>query len=131
MAQTLAAQGFEGLFKKSGFPLFLAFLETAVDQAILKMPKDFEIKGFLEAHLTEVKSMLVAEYDEEMVREMFKNEGRAQGLAQGEANRVAKERTRMRQLMSQLAKETHREDLQPVGENDEYFGNLYKAYSIE
>ena len=102
---------------------YITFLESSIDQAILTMPKDFEIKSFLEAHLMDAKSMLDAEYEKEMIYKTSMNEGIAQG--------VAKERNRLRQLLSMVAKETHRKDLQPVGEDDEFIDNLYKVYSIK
>ena len=43
------------------------------------MPDDFIIKPFLEAHKVEVKGMLLEEYNETQVMELFKEEGREEG----------------------------------------------------
>lgn len=42
-------------------------VEAAVEAAIQEMPEDFEIRGFLIANRTEVRRMLLTEYDEEKV----------------------------------------------------------------
>ena len=52
-------------------------LESAVDRAIGDMPNSFEIRPFLEAHRAEVKGMLLEEYNEDEIRNLFKEEGRA------------------------------------------------------
>ena len=49
---------------------------SAIDQAITAMPDDFIIKPFLEVHKAEVKGMLLEEYNETEVMELFKEEGR-------------------------------------------------------
>ena len=51
-------------------------MSSAIDQAISAMPDDFLIKPFLEAHRLEVKGMLLEEYNETEVMELFKEEGR-------------------------------------------------------
>ena len=43
------------------------------------MPDNSVIKPFLEAHKAEVKGMLMEEYNEAEVQELFKEEGRAEG----------------------------------------------------
>ena len=58
---------------------------SAIDQAITAMPDDFVIKPFLEAHKAEVKGMLLEEYNETQVMELFKEEGREEGRVEGRA----------------------------------------------
>ena len=52
---------------------------SAIDQAITAMPDDFIIKPFLVVHKAEVKGMLIEEYNETEVMELFKEEGREEG----------------------------------------------------
>ena len=56
---------------------------SGIDRAITDMPEDFVIKPFLEAHRTEVKGMLLEEYNETEVMELFKEEGRIEGREEG------------------------------------------------
>ncbi len=58
----------------------------AVDKTIADMPDEFEIKGFLREHQSEVKNMCITEYDEAETMEMFKEEGREEGIKQGIRN---------------------------------------------
>ena len=53
---------------------------SAVDRAITDMPDSFVIKSFLELHRTEVKGMLLTEYNEAEAMELFREEGRAEGI---------------------------------------------------
>ena len=46
-------------------------------------PLSFVIKSFLELHRTEVKGMLLTEYNEAEAMELFREEGRAEGRAEG------------------------------------------------
>ena len=55
----------------------------AVDRAITAMPKEFEIKSFLEEHRAEVVGMLLTEYDEAKAMELFRAEGHKEGRAEG------------------------------------------------
>ena len=55
----------------------------AVDKAIADMPDEFEIKGFMREHQSEVKNMCITEYNEAETMEMFKEEGREEGIKQG------------------------------------------------
>ena len=57
---------------------------SGIDRAITDMPEDFVIKPFLEAHRTEVKGMLLEEYNETEVMELFKEEGRIEGREEGQ-----------------------------------------------
>ena len=55
-------------------------IDEAVDAAIASMPKEYILYSFLEAHRTEVKTMLLTEYNEAETMELFKEEGRAEGI---------------------------------------------------
>ena len=55
-------------------------MSSAVDRAISDMPDSFVIKSFLELHRTEVKGMLLTEYNEAEAMELFREEGRAEGV---------------------------------------------------
>ena len=63
-------------------------MSSAVDRAISDMPDSFVIKSFLELHRTEVKGMLLTEYNEAEAMELFREEGRAEGLAEGRAEGI-------------------------------------------
>ena len=58
-------------------------LNAAIDHAIDNMPNDFVIKHSLEINRSEVKGMLILEYNEEKQMELFKEEGREEGLEEG------------------------------------------------
>ncbi len=58
-------------------------MTAAMNRAIREMPVEYEIKSFLVEHQSEVKSMLLTEYDEAETMAMFKEEGRKEGLAAG------------------------------------------------
>ena len=54
-------------------------LEDAVNRAINEMPSGYELKSFLVAHRSEVFGMLLTEYNEAEVMELFKEDGRKEG----------------------------------------------------
>lgn len=58
-------------------------VESAIDKAISEMPNSFIIKPFLLAHRSEVKGMLLTEYNEAETMELFKEEGREEGRKEG------------------------------------------------
>ena len=58
-------------------------LEDAVNRAIDEMPSDYELKSFLIAHRSEVFGMLLTEYNETEVMELFKEDGRKEGIKEG------------------------------------------------
>ncbi len=62
-------------------------LEEAVNLAINEMPVGFELKSFLVAHRSEVLGMLLTEYNETEVMELFKEDGRREGREE-EANTI-------------------------------------------
>ena len=55
-------------------------LESAIDRAISRMPVDFVIRPFLLSHRSEVKGMLLTEYNEAETMELFREEGRVEGI---------------------------------------------------
>ncbi len=60
-------------------------LEVVLERIITQLPEDFVIKPFLEAHLAEVKGMLLTEYNEAETMRLFREEGRAEGRKEGRA----------------------------------------------
>ncbi len=83
--------------------------ESAIDKTIKDMPDDFEIKGFLMEHLSEVKNMCLTEYNEAETMEMFKEEGREEGRAE---ERVNTERERKRADAAEAEIEALRKELE-------------------
>ena len=78
---------------------------SAIDQAITAMPDDFIIKPFLVAHKAEVKGMLLEEYNETEVMELFKEEGREEGREEGEFNMLVNLAGKKMITIEQAAKE--------------------------
>ena len=58
-------------------------LEAAIDKTLARMPKDFQIKPFLDEHKAEVKNMLLTEYNEAETMEMFLAQGREEDRKEG------------------------------------------------
>ena len=58
-------------------------LRESIDKGITSMPADFILKPFLESHRAEVMGMLMEEYSEAEVMELFREEGREEGRAEG------------------------------------------------
>lgn len=58
-------------------------LESAIDRAITEMPEDFVLRPFLIAHRSEVKGMLLTEYNEVETMQLFKEDGRREGRREG------------------------------------------------
>ena len=58
-------------------------VESVIDRTISEMPDNFVIKPFLIAHRSEVKGMLLTEYNEAETMELFKEEGRIEGRKEG------------------------------------------------
>jgi len=54
-------------------------IKSAIDRSISEMPDDFVIKPFLLAHRSEVKGMLLTEYNEAEAMELFKADGIREG----------------------------------------------------
>ena len=57
----------------------------AVDKAILDMPESYVIQPFLHGHRSEVKDMLITEYDEEKTMRQFREEAYEEGREEGRA----------------------------------------------
>ena len=58
-------------------------IENALSQAIDEVPEDFVLKSFLMINKSEVSSMLLTEYNEAEVMELFKEDGRKEGREEG------------------------------------------------
>ena len=58
-------------------------LDEAIGLSINQMPEDWPLRRYLDIHRLEVKDMLLTDYDENEVRELFKEDGRREGLKQG------------------------------------------------
>ncbi len=58
-------------------------IEKSVDMAISNMPDDYCLKPFLLIHRAEVNEMLLTEYNEAEVMELFKEDGRREGRVEG------------------------------------------------
>ena len=85
-------------------------LESTIDRAITDMPDDFVIKPFLVAHRSEVKGMLLTEYDEAATMEMFREDGRREGRLEGQREgRLEGQREGRREGRKSMAVEMHRE----------------------
>lgn len=93
-------------------------LEMAIDKTLDTMPDSFLLKPFLEAHRAEVKGMLFDEYNEEKIRNLFKEEGRQEG-----ENRFA-------QLIEQLLKDKRFEDVEKATTDTTFRDKLYNEFQI-
>lgn len=60
--------------------------EAAVDAAVASCIRDGILAGYLKPRRAEVKDMFMTEYDEDRVREWFKEEGREEGRAEDISN---------------------------------------------
>ena len=58
-------------------------LENALSHAIDEVPDDFVLKSFLKINKSEVLSMLLTEYNEAEVMELFKEDGKKEGVVIG------------------------------------------------
>jgi hypothetical protein len=58
-------------------------VESAIDRAITEIPEDFVLRPFLIAHRSEVKGMLLTEYNEVETMQLFKEDGRREGRREG------------------------------------------------
>lgn len=55
-------------------------LESAIDRTISEMPEEYLIRPFMIAHRSEVKGMLLTEYNEAETMELFREDGRKEGI---------------------------------------------------
>ena len=58
-------------------------IESAIDRAITEIPEDFVLRPFLMVHRSEVKGMLLTEYNEDETMQLFREDGRREGLREG------------------------------------------------
>jgi predicted transposase YdaD len=58
-------------------------IESAIDRAITEILEDFVLRPFLIAHRSEVKGMLLTEYNEVETMQLFKEDGRREGRLEG------------------------------------------------
>ncbi len=58
-------------------------IENALSKAIDEVPDEFVLKTFLKMNKSEVSSMLLTEYNETEVMELFKEDGRKEGIEEG------------------------------------------------
>ena len=58
-------------------------IENALSQAIDEVPDEFVLKSFLKINKSEVSSMLLTEYNEAEVMELFKEDGKKEGVVIG------------------------------------------------
>ena len=121
-------------------------MDQAVGKAIDSLPSDSMIKDYLVAHMAEVKSMCITEYDENYEREFLKRESRAEGLAEGKAKGLAEgkakglaeglekgrelESRRMDRLVHELLKSNRIEDLKKATSDSGYKSKLYTEFKI-
>jgi flagellar biosynthesis/type III secretory pathway protein FliH len=101
-------------------------ISNAVSKAIEALPKESEIRKFLEKNRAEVTGMCLREYDEKRTMELFKNEwkeeGRQEGLEEGEK--------KFSSLMEKLLSVGKMDDIRRVVEDEEYREKLYMEYGI-
>ncbi len=97
-----------------------AELANAVDAAINEMPSDFVIRPFLFSHRAEVRGMLLSEYNEAEVMELFKEDGKREGRAEGISE--------VNDLYSWLKSEGRTDDILKAVSDKEYQNALFKEY---
>ena len=109
-------------------------LSNAVSKAIEALPKESEIRKFLEKNRAEVTGMCLREYDEKRTMELFKNEwkeeGRQEGLDEGEKKGLQKGEKKFSSLMAKLLSMGKMDDIRRVVEDEEYREKLYMEYGI-
>ena len=65
-------------------------LEKAVDEALREMPDGFSIKEYLVKNRAEVKSVIITEWDQEMMRRMIADENMRKGEIKGRRETAAR-----------------------------------------
>ena len=66
--------------------------------------------------------MLLTDYDENEVRELFKEDGRREGIKQGE--------TKFGALIQKLCRLGLQDEIQRVVDDEEYRNQLYRKYGV-
>ena len=92
--------------------------EHAVDRTLDEMPESFVIKPWLEANRAGVKKMLLTEYNESKIMELFREEGRAEGAAL------------LGRLVSSLLRLGRTADIERVTRDEDYRNPLYEAFHL-
>ena len=109
-------------------------IELAIDKALDDMPKDFEIRPYLEANRKGVKTMLLTEYNEAETMEMFREEGRAEGRAEGREEGIIegqeKGMSRLNRLMNILFSQNRIDDAKRCTEDPAYRDLLFKEFKL-
>ena len=101
-------------------------LEDSIGIAIDEMPDHFCIKPYLEAHRSEVKAMLLTEYNEARQMELFYREGREKGQLEGRREGRLEGQTMISSLMEQLVSAGRIEDAKRAASDPEYRERLLK-----
>lgn len=101
-------------------------LEDSIGIAIDEMPDHFCIKPYLEAHRSEVKAMLLTEYNEARQMELFYREGREKGQLEGRREGRLEGQTMISSLMEQLLSAGRIEDAKRAASDPEYRERLLK-----
>ncbi len=86
----------------------LLSIENALSLAIDEVPNDFILKSFLMMNKSEVSTMLLTEYNEAEVMELFKEDGKKEGREEG------REEGRYRLLISLIHKKLERGKLPQI-----------------
>ena len=79
-------------------------LEKAVDEALREMPDDFSIKEYLVRNRAEVKSVIITEWDQEMMRRMIADENMRKGEIKGRLENSRETAARMLKMGESVEK---------------------------
>ncbi len=105
----------------------LMSIDNAVDMAIDRLPDDFVIRPFLLTHRAEVNGMLLSEYNETEVMELFKEDGRKEGRIEGKEEGISN----INNLNKKLAEANRIDDIVKAASDPEYQLQLMKELGIE
>ena len=106
-------------YRKAGYTI-----ENAVSMAISNMPKEFCLKPFLLAHRAEVNEMLLTEYNEAEVMELFKEDGRREGREEGREEG----QTEMNNVYRWLLQKGRATDVERATSDPVYYAKLLEEY---
>ena len=98
-------------------------LDEAVESAVRLMPKDFAIRPFILANRAEVKTMLMTEYDEELVRKYDRMDGIEEGKEIGE--------DLFADLVLKLASDGHRDDIDKCAKDKVFREKMFIKYKLK
>ena len=98
-------------------------LDASVEAAVKAMPDDFVIRPFILANRAEVKTMLMTEYDEELIRKYDRKEGEEIGRKQGE--------DLFARLVIKLSADGRNEDITKCATNKKLREKLYLEYGLK